>query len=254
MPGRLQGKRALIFGGATGIGFACAQSMARDGARVFLSGRREERLVEAVARLASMAPAFHLRGDATVEADVARVTTAAVDALGGLDTLVWSAGAARIGSIEDESLEGFRGIVQANLDSVFLSARAAVKPLREAGGGSIVAISSILGLVGASRRVAYCAAKAGIIGMVRAMALDLASDRIRVNAICPGFIDTEMSRAVIAREPDPEAVMEQRRSGNPIPRAGLPEEIGALAAYLASDAAAWTTGQHLVVDGGFTIR
>src|SRR5262249_43826587 len=145
-------------------------------------------------------------------------------------------------------------ILEANLQSTFLASRAAVAPMRAARGGAIIALSSVLGLVGLRQRVAYCAAKAGIIGMVRAIALDLAPDRIRVNALCPGFVETELTREVIGREPDPAAAMEQRRRATPLGRSGTPEEIGAAATYLASDAAAWTTGQYFVIDGGLTAR
>ena len=158
-----------------------------------------------------------------------------------------------MGSVEDETLEGFRRICDASLVSNFLASRAAVAHLRTCG-GAIIAIASVLGLVGTRRRVAYCAAKAGVIGMVRAMALDLADQRIRVNAICSGFVETELTREVIAQEADPAAVLAARRRGNPMGRSGQPGEIGAMAVYLASDAAAWTTGQSIVIDGGFTAR
>ncbi len=250
MTGSLVGKRALIYGGATGIGFGCAEALAREGARVFLSGRREERLREAAAKLA----AFYAAGDATLEADVVRVTAAAVEAMGGLDTVVVSAGIGGVASIEDETLAEFRRIADGNLLPHFLASRAAVPHLRASGGGAIIAIASVLGLVGTRRRLAYCTAKAGVIGMVRAMALDLAEDRIRVNAICPGFVETELTAAVIAQEADPAAVLAIRKRGSPLGRAGQPQEIGAMAAHLASDGAAWTTGQAFAVDGGFTAR
>jgi NAD(P)-dependent dehydrogenase (short-subunit alcohol dehydrogenase family) len=251
MTGSLAGKRALIYGGATGIGFGCAEALAREGAQVFLSGRRENRLREATGKLATLG---YAAGDATREPDVARVTAAAAEAMGGLDTLVISAGIGSVASIEDETLEGFRRISEGNLLPHFLASRAAVPHLRASGGGAIIAIASVLGLVGTRRRLAYCTAKAGVVGMVRAMALDLADQKIRVNAICPGFVETELTEAVIAQEADPAAVLAARKRGNPLGRSGQPSEIGAMAVYLASDAAAWTTGQAFAVDGGFTAR
>ena len=254
MTGSLVGKRALIYGGATGIGFGCAEALARGGAQVFLSGRRTERLREAAGKLAALGPAGYAAGDATQEADVARATAAAAEAMGGLDTVVISAGIGSVASIEDETLEGFRRISDGNLLPHFLASRAAIPHLRASGGGAIIAMASVLGLVGTRRRLAYCAAKAGVIGMVRAMALDLADQKIRVNAICPGFVETELTEAVIAQEADPAAVLAARKRGNPMGRSGQPQEIGAMAVYLASDAAAWTTGQSFAIDGGFTIR
>ena len=254
MGDRLAGKRILVYGGATGIGFGCAEAMARKGARLFISSRREHRLREAVAKLEAHGPASFAAGDATQEGDVTRVTAAAIESLGGLDAILVSAGAAAVASIEQETLAGFHRILDANLTATFLATRAAVPHLKASGGGAIIAMASVLGLVGTRRRVAYCAAKAGIIGMVRAIALDLAEFKIRANAICPGFLETELTREIIALEPDPEAMMKARRTGNPLGRSGHPREIGALAVYLASDDAAWTTGQAFTVDGGFTAR
>ena len=251
MTGSLAGKRALIYGGATGIGFGCAEALVREGAQVFLSGRRENRLREAAGKLAALG---YAAGDATQEADVARVTAAATEAMGGLDSLVISAGIGGVASIEDETLEAFRRITEGNLLPHFLASRAAIPHLRASRGGAIIAIASVLGLVGTRRRLAYCTAKAGVVGMVRAMALDLADQNIRVNAICPGFVETELTEAVIAQEADPAAVLAARKRGNPLGRSGQPSEIGAMAVYLASDAAAWTTGQAFAVDGGFTAR
>jgi len=121
--------------------------------------------------------------------------------------------------------------------------------LLQAGNGAVIAIASMYGLVGQYERVAYCGAKAGMIGMVRAMALDFADKGVRVNAIAPGFIETDLARGIAAQEPDPEAAMRTRRAMHAIPRAGQPEEIGEAAAYLASDAASFMTGQCLTLDG-----
>jgi len=122
----------------------------------------------------------------------------------------------------------------------------------QAGSGSVIAIASMYGLVGQYERVAYCGAKAGMIGIVRAMALDIADGRtnVRVNAIAPGFIETDLARAIAAQEPDPEAAMRTRRAMYAIPRVGQPDEIGEAAAYMASDATAFMTGQCPTLDGG----
>ncbi|HXV25547.1 MAG TPA: SDR family NAD(P)-dependent oxidoreductase [Alphaproteobacteria bacterium] len=254
MSGRLQGKRALIYGGGTGLGHACAAAMAAEGAAIFLSGRRVARLQEAAKALSATARVGYEAGDATLEPDVRRVTEAAVEFLGGLDTMVISAGASGITPILSASLEEFRAICDANLISTFLACRYGAPHMVANGSGSIIAVSSIFGLVGQVERVAYCASKHGVVGLVRAAALDLANKGVRVNALCPGFVETELAREIAYREPDPEAALERRRKMHPIPRSGLAEEVAEAAVYLASDRAAWTTGQAIAVDGGYTAR
>jgi NAD(P)-dependent dehydrogenase (short-subunit alcohol dehydrogenase family) len=251
---RLEGKRALIYGGGTGLGYSCAECMAREGAVVFIAGRRESRLQDAVAKLTKIGRAEYAVGDATVEADVQRITASAVMFMGGLDTLVNSAGTSGVGSILEETLAGFKQVCDANLLSTFLSSRYVAPNMVENGKGSIIAISSMFGLVGQYQRVAYCASKAGVIGMIRAIALDLADKGVRANAICPGFIETELAREIASREPDPEAALAHRRQMHPISRSGRPNEVGETAVFLASDSAGWTTGQAISVDGGYTIR
>jgi meso-butanediol dehydrogenase/(S,S)-butanediol dehydrogenase/diacetyl reductase len=246
----LRDKRALIWGGATGIGFGCAEAAVAADTLVFIASRSAGRLANAATRLGGCGFAA---GDATVEADVAQVTAAAAAHMGGLDTLVISAGAAGPTPIGATPLPEFRRILDGNLLPVFLAVQAALPHLLERG-GAVIAIASMYGLVGQRDRVAYCAAKSGVAGMVRAMALDLADRRVRVNAICPGFIETELAREVASHEPDPEAALAARRGMHPIPRAGTPAEIGAAAVWLASDAGAWITGQAIPIDGGYTAR
>ena len=251
---QLTGKRVLVYGGGTGLGFACAWAMAEQGASIFLSGRREGVLRKAAEQLSKICRVAFEPGDATVVADIQRVTGKAVAAMEGLDTLVISAGTSGRTSIFDAEPEYFQGIVDHNIRPVFLASRYAVAHLLQAGGGSIIAISSMYGLVGQKERAAYCTAKAGVIGMVRAIALDLADKGVRANAICPGFVETELAVAVAQQEADPEAALRQRRMMHAIPRAGRAEEIGAAAVYLASDVSAFMTGQTMTLDGGYTIR
>ncbi len=254
MDGRLSGKRALVIGGGTGIGLACAEAMIADGAGLFLSGRRKNPLQEAAAKLGGAGKVGYATGDATISADVARVTAAAVDYLGGLDTLVISAGAGGRTILGDAEPEHVQHILDHNLRPVFLTVQHALPHLLAAGKASILVISSTFGLVGVRERFAYCAAKAGVNGMVRSMALDLAEHGVRINAICPGFIETPMSHAVAAVEPDPAAALAAKRLMHPIPRAGRLDEVGALGVYLASDPAAFVTGQAIAIDGGYAVR
>ena len=254
MSGRLEGKRALVYGGGSGLGYACAAAMAAEGAAVFLSGRRREPLAKAAGTLSATGKAGYEPGDATLEADVQRVTQAAVQFLGGLDTMVISAGTSGITPILSATLQEFRAICDANLTSTFLACRYGAPHMVANGNGSIIAISSIFGLVGEVERVGYCASKHGVIGLVRAAALDLAPKGVRINALCPGFVETELAREIASRAPDPEAALNKRRNMHPIPRSGLAEEIAEAAVYLASDRAAWTTGQAIAIDGGYTAR
>jgi meso-butanediol dehydrogenase/(S,S)-butanediol dehydrogenase/diacetyl reductase len=246
----LDGKRALIWGGGSGIGLGCAAAMAAEGAQVFVASRSGERLAEAAGELGGCGWAA---GDATVEAEVAQVTGAAAAHMSGLDTLVISAGAGGPTPTGRTPLPELRRILDVNLLPVFLAVQAALPHLLERG-GAVIAIASIYGLVGQRERLAYCAAKAGVIGMVRAMALDLTERAVRVNALCPGFVETELAREIAGREPDPEAALAVRRNMHPMPRAGTPAEIGAAAVWLASDAGGWITGQAIPIDGGYTAR
>lgn len=254
MARRLDGKRALIYGGGTGIGFAIAQALAQEGAGVFLSGRRKSVLDDAVAQLSGIGKAGSAAGDASRKQDVQRVTAAACDFLGGLDTLVMSAGAAGRTSIFDAEPEEFQRIVDHTLMPAFLSVRYAASHLLAAGRASVIIISSTFGLVGRAERVAYCGAKAGVIGMVKSMALDFAAHNVRVNAICPGYVETPLALEVAQAEPDPEAALRAKRLMHPIPRAGRLDEMGELAVYLASDPSAFMTGQAIAIDGGYSSR
>lgn len=254
MAKRLSGKRALVYGGGTGIGLAIAQSMLAEGAKVFLSSRRESVLKEATESLNAPGRSGYSAGDASLRADVERVTAEATAFLGGLDTIVVSAGAGGRTPILDTPVEEFQRIMDNSLLPVFLAARYGARHLIEAGAGSIIVVSSMYGLVGAKERVGYCGAKHGVIGMVKSMALDLADKSVRANCICPGFVETPLAYEVVRQEPDPEAVLEGKRRMHPIPRPATLEEIGEMAVYLASDLSAFVTGQALAIDGGYSIR
>jgi NAD(P)-dependent dehydrogenase (short-subunit alcohol dehydrogenase family) len=254
LAGRLAGKKALVYGGGTGIGLACAEAMAREGAAVFLSGRREGVLRDAVQRLSTHGQAHFAAGDATIAADVERVTEAAVRFMGGLDTIVVSAGAGGRTPIFDTPVEEFRRIVDHSLLPAFLAMRYGAEHLMAAGNASVTVISSMYGLVGQKERAGYCAGKHGVIGLVKSAALDFADRGVRVNAMCPGFVETPLALEVVKQEPDPAAALEAKRRMHAIPRAGRLEEMGELAVYLASDLAAFVTGQAIAIDGGYSTR
>lgn len=254
MSGRLSGKRTLVYGGGTGIGLACATSMAQEGSRVFISGRRENVLKDALPGLQAIGPAGYAAGDATEEADVVRVTEAAAKFMGGIDSIVVSAGAGGRTPIFDTPVAEYKRIIDHSLLPPFLAMRFAATHLLAAGKASVTVISSTFGLVGKQERAGYCAGKAGVIGLVKSAALDFAEKGVRVNAMCPGFVETPLTLEVAALEPDPIAAQEAKRRMHPIPRPGSLEEMGEMAVYLASDLAAFVTGQAFAIDGGYSIR
>jgi NAD(P)-dependent dehydrogenase (short-subunit alcohol dehydrogenase family) len=239
--------RALVVGGGTGLGLGAAEALAAGGFRTFLTGRRAEMLQPAAAAIG----AGWLDGDATDASTAQRVTQAAVAAMGGLDTLVVSAGRSAIGSIVTATAEDFADVLRVNLMPTFHFAQAALPHMTE--GGAIIAIASVVASVPHGERLAYCTSKSALVGMVRQMALDLAPRRIRVNAVSPSLVLTELSQGMIAREADPGAVLAARTRQHPIGRLGRIEDVGAAVAWLAAPTGAWVTGQDIVLDGGLSL-
>jgi NAD(P)-dependent dehydrogenase (short-subunit alcohol dehydrogenase family) len=250
---RLSGKVAFITGGGTGIGRACAVLFAKEGARVAVGGRRREPLDETVREITkSGAEAVAVFCDVTerksVECAIAKVT----ERFGRLDILVNNAGAVIVATVEETSDEDWDRILAANLTATFLVSRAALPALRKGGGGSIVNIGSILGIVARKQRAAYCAAKTGVTGLTKAMALDHAHENIRVNCICPSIVETELGLQSIRKAADPDAERRARTAGIPLGRMGQPEDVAQMAVYLASAEASWVTGAAMPLDGGLT--
>ncbi len=250
---RLSGKVALITGGGTGIGRACALLFAQEGARVAVAGRRKPPL-EAVVREIEAAggKALAVTCDVTDRASAEVAIAATTKHFGRLDILVNNAGAVVIATVDQTSDEDWSHVLAVNLTGTFFVSRAALPALRKAGGGSIVNIGSILGLISRKQRAAYSAAKAGVAGLTRAMALDHAHENIRVNCICPSIIETELGLQSMAKSPDPEGERKRRAAEIPLGRLGKPVDVAQLAVYLASDESAWVTGATLPLDGGLT--
>lgn len=242
---------ALIVGGGTGLGLASSLALAARGWQVFLTGRRSDRLAQAQS-LHPPGKCHWSAGDATSQADVHRVVQESTAALGKLDALVISAGQGGVGSVLQADLADFERVMRASVWPVFLYAQAAV-PHFKPQGGSICAIASVTASVPQPERVAYCGAKAAVVGMARQMALDLAPRRIRVNAISPSLVPTELSMGAIAKAPNPQALLDARIRSHPLGRIGTPEEIGQAVAWLCGEDASWITGQDLVMDGGLSL-
>jgi len=250
---RLAGKTALITGGGTGIGRACALLFAREGARVAVAGRSAEPLRAVVAEIERAGgQALAATCDVTQAQQVERAVRATVERFGALNVLVNNAGVLALGSVEQTPESEWARVLGVNLTGTFLVSRAALPELRKAGGGSIVNISSLYGLIGLKNRAAYAASKGGVTQLTRSMALDHAHEGIRVNCVCPAIVETEMIQQVFANQPDPAALRRQRIEQIPLGRMGRPEDVAQLALFLASDESLWMTGAALPLDGGLS--
>ena len=243
---RLADKVAIISGGGSGIGRAIAAAFAREGARVAICGRDRKKL-DAVAEQIGRA-CLSVVSDVSIAKQVELAVRLAVQHFGRITTVVNNAGVLLAGTAESLSDDDWEHTFNVNVRGPWLMARAALPYLRQAGGGSIINVGSVLSLVGARNRVAYAASKAAVLGLTRAMALDHAAEHIRVNCICPGMVETDM----IAPFNADETARKQRLAMHPIGRFGQPDDIAGLAVFLASDESAWTTGTAFPVDGGYT--
>jgi len=173
------------------------------------------------------------------------------DAFHTLDVLVNNAGILHIGTAEQITEEQWDQTFNTNVKGLWLLSRAVLPLMRKAGGGSIINVASVLGINGARNRASYAPSKGAVILLTKCMAIDHGADKIRVNAICPSFVETELTADVLRKSQDPEAVRRERISVHPIGRLGQPEDMAGLAVYLASEESSWVTGAALLVDGGY---
>ncbi len=250
--GRLEGKAALITGGASGIGRATAERFVAEGARVAIADI-DEAGGAAVAQAIGEA-ALMVRLDVTSEDDWRHAIAAALEAFGRLDVLVNSAGVSVVKNVEATTLEEWRFVNGVNLDGTCLGCKHASPALRASGGGSIINLSSVSGLVGGHNLAAYNASKGGVRLLTKSVALHCArkGDNIRCNSVHPTFIDTPILAPLLARGGDPDAVRAKLARQVPIGRLGQPEEVAAAILYLASDESSFMTGAEFVIDGGIT--
>ena len=245
---RLSGKSAIITGGGSGIGKAIAVAFAREGASVVIAGRDREKLQRAAAEIGPNC--LPVAADVSKPADIEKLIKAAIDKFKRIHILVNNAGVLLPGTTESLSEEDFDQTFHVNVRGLWLLSRAVLPHMRAAGGGSIINIGSVLSTLGARNRVAYSASKGAVLAMTRAMALDHAGEKIRVNCICPGIVETEM----VARFSMDESARQQRIAMHPLGRFGQPEDIAGLAVFLAGDESAWTTGGVFTVDGGYSAQ
>ncbi|GAB3052155.1 SDR family NAD(P)-dependent oxidoreductase [Stenotrophomonas tumulicola] len=245
---QLKGKTAIVTGGVSGIGLAVARVLAASGARVSVWDLKPEAVDATAAALRDTGvEAIGIALDVTDETAVDAAVKRTVQELGGVDIAVNNAGiSGPAASSGDYPIDGWRRVIEVNLSSVFLCQRAQIQAMRAAGnGGSIINMASILGQVGYAGSVAYAAAKHGVVGLTQTAAWEHAADRIRINAVGPGFINTPLLDQMDAKV---RATLESRHA---LKRLGTPEEVAALVAWLASDAASFATGAYYPIDGGY---
>lgn len=248
---RLEGKTAIVTGAAGGLGSAICRLFAREGAAVTVADLDLEGARALAGEItAAGGRADAVRADVTSAEDAAQMTAAAVRLAGGgwVDILVNNAGIAGLGAVTEITEEDWNRVLAVNLTGAYLCSRQVIPEMIRAGGGSIVCISSVAGVTAQAGQAAYHASKHGLIGLVRAMALDHARDGIRVNAVCPGAVDTPLLSPLTGER------MAALAARHALGRIARPEEIAAAVLHLAGDESSFTTGTTLLADGGWTAQ
>jgi len=247
----LQSKVAVITGASRGLGRAMALALGESGARLALVGRNREKLAETqklAAKLGAESEVFVT--DVRDEAQVAKLEKDVLARFGGAHILINNAGTAVRKNVADFSLDEWKLVVDTNLNGVFLVTRPFIPHLKKARWGRIINITSIMAHIGSAGRSAYCASKAGLLGLTKCLALELIGDGITVVAISPGFYETDLTAPLRADAQKNAALM----AATPAGRWGKPEEIGSLARYICSDATAFMTGTDILMDGGWVAQ
>ena len=251
MPGKLDGKVAVVTGGGSGIGLAAVRLFASEGADLVIVDRELASLRAAPGDTGAKPPLL-LEGDVGDEETVERHAAAVTERFDGFDILLAGAGWSNRRSVPDTSLADWEGVLNTHLTGSFLWSRAAIASMRGRGGGAIILIASQLAFAGGRNNAAYIAAKGAIVSLVRTMAVDHAPEGIRVNAIAPGATRTPLFESGLREAEDPAAAEAFSLSRHPMGRFGRPEEVARAALFLASEDSSFTTGTCLMVDGGWT--
>ncbi len=246
---RLQDKVAVITGGTFGIGESTALLFAQEGAKVVVAARNQEKGEMVVNQIKEQGgEAIFVKTDVSKEEDVKNLMKETVDTFGKLDVLFSNAGVGDMGDLDCVSLDDWNFTLSVDLTGVFLCSKYAIPEMEKVGGGSIINCASILGHVGQPSVTAYAAAKGGVVNMTRSAAVTYAQKGIRFNAVCPGYIETNILDGL-----SPE-MLEHLKSLHPVGRLGRPEEVANCVLFLASDESSFVTGANLLVDGGYTAQ
>lgn len=248
---RFAGRAAIVTGGCGEIGLATARVLGRDGARVLLAdvSAEGERIAATLRR--EGVEVEYVRADVSCEQEVAQAVERALDRWGRLDIMVANAGVSGRGTAESLPVQDWQRVLAINLTGVYLCIRHAVPAMRRSGGGSIVITGSVMGLVGHADALPYASTKGALVNLARAASLDHARDGIRVNAVCPGYMERP---TIVGGAAARAAHDEDLLAKHPIGRLGRPADVAAAIAFLASDEASFITGTSLVVDGGYTAQ
>ena len=250
---RLKGRSAVITGAATGIGRASALRFAEEGARLLLADIAEEAASDVAAAIESRGGEVRsMRADVSRREDNERIIEACVDLYGSLDILFCNAGVFFPGELTDSPDDAIDRLLDVNVKALMYASRYAIPFMLDQGGGNILFTASTTGLVAQTKSTIYCASKGAAILLAKALALDYASRGIRVNALCPGLIDTPMLRSAAEAEEDPDVAWKKWTEDQPIGRLGTPEECADAALWLVSDECRLVTAVALPLDGGFT--
>lgn len=249
----LSDKVALVTGAGSGIGAAIAEALAESGAFVYVTDRDAasgEAVTESIRQAGRQASFLQL--DVAEENDCQRVAENVLSAQGRLNILVNNAGIGHVGTILQTESADLDRLYNVNVKGVFHLSKTFLPDMIKRRSGVITNLASIGGVVGVSDRVAYCATKFAVVGITKSMALDHATQGVRVNCICPGRVETPFVQARLREYPDPEKAYREMAATQPVGRMGTPAEIAAAAVYLASDEAAFVTGAAFIIDGGFS--